>query len=100
MIVEQELRDLLDRHAMAIYDKNAEAPTALLADDVTVYSLAPPLAVEGAAARDPAGLNAWFDTWEGPVTVETSDWSIHASGDCAYGLTRMSGRKIDSPDDG
>ena len=98
MTVEQQIRDLLDRHAGAIHDKNAEAATALLTEDATVYSLAPPLAVEGAAACNPAGLQLWFDTWDGPVTIETPDWSIHASGDCAfaYGLTKMSGRKIDA----
>jgi ketosteroid isomerase-like protein len=102
MTVEQQIRDLLDRHVRAIYDKNAEAATALLTEDVTVYSLAPPLAVEGAAARNPAGLKTWFDTWDGPVTIQTPDWSIHASGDCAfaYGLTKMSGRKIDALGDG
>lgn len=95
MTTEQEIVSVLRAYDEAIYDKNAEAATALLSEDVTHYSLAPPLAVEGAAARDPAGLQAWFVTWEGPITIETPSWAIHASGDCAFasGLCRMTGQK-------
>ena len=92
-----EIFAVLERYRKALHDKDAAAAVALLNDNVTLFALAPPLAIRGEAARDPDGIQQWFDTWDGPITVETPDWTIYASGDCgfAYGLTQMRGTKAD-----
>jgi len=84
----------------AIKDRDA----ALTAKDVAAvmksgapgfvsYSLAPPLKNKSGKA----GLQAWFDTWDGPIGYEMRDLKITAGGDVAFahGLVRMSGRKAD-----
>ena len=65
---EQEIRVLLDRIARAIDSKDLGGVVACYTDDIIAFDLAPPLK----APQDPATLQEWFDTWEGPIkTVET-----------------------------
>lgn len=91
------IRQTLDRHAAAIYAKDAKAAIACLSDDVVAYVLAPPLAFDSAAARDAAGLQEWFDTWEGPIRSTVRDLHVEVGGNVAfaYALQRMTGTKID-----
>lgn len=99
--VEHEIRDLLRRYLQAIHDKDADAVAALFSGESAIYSLAPPLAQDGSAASGVAQLRRWFQTWDGPVAQDTPDWHIVAVPGCAfaYGLTRMSGRKVGGDDD-
>jgi ketosteroid isomerase-like protein len=92
---EDSILEMIDARNDAIRAGDAARALAPLAKDATAYELQPPLAYEGEAARDLAGLEAWFDTWDGPVAIEMPDPTISVDGDLAfaYGLCRMRGRK-------
>jgi uncharacterized protein (TIGR02246 family) len=94
---EAEIRALLDDIADAIRNKDAAAAIAPLADDVVAFDLAPPLRMGPEAARDPAILEAWFDTWKSPIICRTHDLKVAVGDDVAYafGLQHMSGTKSD-----
>jgi ketosteroid isomerase-like protein len=86
---------LLERHAQAIRDKDADATLAVYAPELVLCDLAPPLARAGAAAVDRKILSAWFDTWRGPIRYELRDFAISVSGDLAFahGFVRIGGTK-------
>ena len=94
---EAEIRNILDDIAKALYAKDAEAMVAHYASDVVIANLAPPLRHKGEEARNTVAIRQWFDTWNGPINVETRDLHIEISGDIAFahGLSRMSGTKRD-----
>lgn len=77
-------------------DKDGAAIAAAFADDAVVTDLSPPLAHRGV---DPKAKQAWLDTWEGPVELETPPGTLTISGDLAvhYGFTRMSGKPKAAP---
>jgi ketosteroid isomerase-like protein len=58
--------------------------------DAAVYDLSPPLAHHGIDIRE---KQAWLDTWDGPIEIESRDFKFTVSGDYAfgYGYYRMSG---------
>lgn len=60
------------------------------------YNLAPPLKSSGGKA----GLQAWFETWDGPIGLELRDLKITAGDDVAFahGLVHMTGRKTGGED--
>jgi ketosteroid isomerase-like protein len=89
------IRELIDARNEAIEKGDAERALGPVAENVTSYDLQPPLAYEGAAARDREGLEEWLATWDGPVAIETQDPTIAVDGDLgfAYGLSRMRGTK-------
>lgn len=78
----------------AISNKNAAQVLSHLADDVVQFTLAPPLRYQGKGAED---LQGWFDTWEGPIGIESRDMAIAAGNDVAFAtsLVRMTGQKTD-----
>jgi ketosteroid isomerase-like protein len=94
---EDLIRWTLDHYAAAIHAKDARAAIACLSEDVVAYDLAPPLAFNSAAARDPAGLQKWFDTWEGPIRSAVRDLHVEVGGNVAFAhaLQHMTGTKID-----
>ncbi len=83
---------LLDRLADAHTRKDAAAIAAWYAPNALLNDLAPQLAHSG---LDPAALQAWLDTWDGPITVETRDPMVATAEDlaCVAALTRMAGRQ-------
>jgi ketosteroid isomerase-like protein len=89
------IASLLERHAQAIRDKNADAALSFYASELVRYDLAPPLARAGADALDRNTLTAWFDTWRGPIRYERRDFAISVSGDMAlgHGLLSIGGTK-------
>lgn len=91
------IRELLDRYTRAIHDKDAQAMIDCYAEDVETYDQAAPLAQGPALARDPAAIQAWFDTWEGPIASKSRDLRLRVSGDlgCAWTLQHLSGTKKD-----
>ena len=97
---EAEIRAMMTEHARAIHDKNARAALAPNADDIVVFSLAPPLGRSGAAVSDPKGLEAWFATWRSPIETSVRDLHLEIDGDIgyAYGLSHMTGTKNDGHD--
>jgi PhnB protein len=91
-----DIRALIEARADAMRRKDAAAAIALLADDIVAFEMVPPLALPAAAARNEAGMAAWFDSWDGPITVEIRDLVIHAGGDIAFShsLNRLAGTRI------
>lgn len=92
-----QIRALLDAFAQALRSKDAAAAIAPLADDAVVFDLAPPLSMGPDMARDPAGYEEWFGTWESGIASESHDLKIVVGGDVAYAyaLQHMTGTKTD-----
>ena len=90
---EAAIRSLIDERVAAMREKDAARAVATLAPDVVAFELAPPLALEGEAARDEAALAAWLAGWEGPVEIEIRDLRVAVSGDVAWShsLNRLRG---------
>jgi ketosteroid isomerase-like protein len=94
---EADIRRLLDGFSRALHDKDAHAAITPLAEDCVNFDLAPPLRQGPEATHDPAGLNEWFATWDGPIVSQSHDLKIEADGDIAYAycLQHMTGTKTD-----
>jgi ketosteroid isomerase-like protein len=91
------IRAVLDEFTTALRNTDAAAAVAVYAGDAVAYDLAPPLSIEGRQVRDPAGIQAWFDTWAGPIESKAQRLTIRVGGDIAYafGLRHMTGTKTD-----
>ena len=78
-----------DRHK-AHHNKDAAAIAAPYASDVISYDLAPPLAHHGINLKE---KQAWLDTWDGPIDLESRDFKVTVSGDHAFchGYIQMTG---------
>jgi ketosteroid isomerase-like protein len=90
---ESTVRRTVEAWASAISAKDADAVTRHYATDYVQFSMAPPLQTKGGDRR---GLQAWFDTWEGPIGYAVGASDVAASDDLAFmhGLCRMSGTKV------
>jgi ketosteroid isomerase-like protein len=66
-------------------------------DDVVNFDLAPPLAYRGPEATDPAELQGWFDSWDGPIGLAFDQLTIRVDGGLAvaFGLLHMTGLRTD-----
>jgi ketosteroid isomerase-like protein len=71
---------LIERSAEALRARDARAVVASYAADALLFDLAPPLAHRVSADE----VNAWLDTWEGPVNRKTRDLDITVEGDLAF----------------
>ena len=93
---EAEILAALAALRQAHYDKNGAAIAAAYTKDATVCDLSPPLSHRGV---DAAAKQAWLDTWEGPVELETPPGTLTVRDDIAihYGFTRMSGKPKMAP---
>ena len=89
-----QIRPVIDAWADAIRNKDASGVARHHAPGFVHFSLAPPLKSTPADTKD---LEAWFDTWQGPIGYEFHDLHILASDDTAFshGLVRLSGTKVD-----
>lgn len=94
---ERDVVEVLERFDHALFDKDAPAAIALMTDDVVTYDLAPPLALEAAEARCAAGMNQWFETWNGPIVSKSGPVTVAVGGDIAhvFNLQHMTGTKKD-----
>jgi PhnB protein len=97
MTAREQIRALLRDHAAAMSVKDARRVVACYAPDAVSFSLAPPLRSAGDEIRDPAGIECWFRTWDGPVGLDIGEPVIEVGGDVAFchGLTHMTGTKTD-----
>jgi len=86
---------ILGDRTNAMFGKSVDLAVKHFADDVVSYYLAPPLQHVG---PDRAMLQAWFDTWDGPISWVLRDLAIDVSGDIAHarGLSHMTGTKTDA----
>jgi ketosteroid isomerase-like protein len=91
------IRKLLHDRARDIQGRNAEAVAHYYSSDIVNFDLAPPLAQRGAEATDPAVLQEWFDTWDGPIGLELDQVSVRAEGDLAlaFGFLHLTGKRTD-----
>lgn len=91
---EKHIRKLIDDLCDALDRKDANAVVSYFTRDCVDFSLAPPLVSEDSGSE---GLNAWFDTWKGPMRNESRDLTVAVSGDVAYAhsISRMRGTKVD-----
>jgi len=89
------IRDVLDSLWAAIRDKDAEKALRYYHPQRVQFSMAPPLRLPTSPGTDV--LEAWFDTWQGPIGHETRDLEIFVGGDVAFctSLGRMLGTKTD-----
>lgn len=94
---ESDIRDLLTRRDAALARGDTTAVVAVTDPDIVSFDLQPPLRLTGAAARDPADLDAWLATWNAPISSRFTDPVILIDGDLAvaHGLTNLRGDKKD-----
>ena len=87
---ENAIRALFESIAKAHHDKNAAAIVAPYAANAVICDLAPPLSHHGMNLE---AKQAWLDSWDGPIEIESRDLKITVSGDYAfcYGYRSMSG---------
>jgi ketosteroid isomerase-like protein len=81
---------LIEERRKAHHDKDAAGIAAPYAPDATIYDLAPPLAHHGIDLKE---KQAWLDTWDGPIDLESRDFNVTVSGDYAFchGYIQMTG---------
>jgi len=86
------IRSILGDRTNAMFGKVTDLALHAVADDVVTYDLAPPLRYIGV---DRAQLQAWFDTWDGPVGWAMGELIVDISGDLAIarGLGHMMGER-------
>lgn len=93
-----DILTVIDGMKQARHAKNVQAIAAAYSADAAIFSLAPPLVHRGI---DIAEMQAWLDTWEGPIEITPQDFEVHVSGDIAFchGYMRMDGIKkgVDQP---
>jgi ketosteroid isomerase-like protein len=89
---EVDILALLETRRQAHRDKDGAAIAVLYSPDAAYFSLAPPLTHHGV---DPQEKQAWLDSWETPVEIESRDFNLTVSGDFAFGhgFLRLSGTK-------
>ena len=92
---ESDIRDLLAKRDNALARGDAAAVVAMTGSDIVSFELQPPLRLIGEAARNPADLDGWFATWNGPIESKFTDPVIQVSGNLAvaHGLTNLRGDK-------
>jgi ketosteroid isomerase-like protein len=96
---EAEIRGLIASLHQAHHDKDAAAIAAAYEPDAALFTLAPPLAYRGVNLKE---KQAWLDTWDGPIEIESRDLKVTVSGDSAFaygfvqmkGTPKMAGREI------
>ena len=79
---EANIRDVLERRHKAHYSKDAAAIVAPYTTDAVIFNLAPPLVHHGVDLKE---KQAWLDTWEGPIELESRDFDFTVKGDFAFG---------------
>ena len=90
---EKAVKQAIQGRNAALGAKDAAAVMASGAAGFVGYNLAPPLKSSGGKA----GLQAWFETWDGPIGLELRDLKTTAGDGVAFahGLVHMTGRKTD-----
>ena len=87
---------VIEGRTEAVRAKDAVRVLSCYAPDAVRFDLAPPLVASGSAADARTGLEAWFDTWDGPIRYVLRDFAVRVAGDLAlaHGLVRIGGHKI------
>jgi ketosteroid isomerase-like protein len=93
----EHIRHLIERRSAALSAKASRQALEAYAADAVSFDLQPPLRFVGPEVRNPSGLEAWFDTWAGPIGHETRDLEVFVDGDVAYAhsLVHLTGVRTD-----
>jgi PhnB protein len=85
----------IERLLEATARKEADSVVALFGERPVRFDLAPPLQQSTERSRHRAELEAWFDTWEGPLELKLTQHKTRVRGDLAlvHGLLWLSGTK-------
>ena len=88
------IRGIFGDRTNALFGKVTDLALKHFAEDVVSYDLDPPLQHIG---QNRAAMQAWFDTWDGPISWAMSDTHLEIAGDLAVarGLGHMTGTKKD-----
>jgi uncharacterized protein YndB with AHSA1/START domain/ketosteroid isomerase-like protein len=88
------IRAIFGDRTNALFGKVVDLAVKHFADDIVSYDLDPPLQHLGPGR---AGMQEWFDTWDGPIAFAMADLTVETAGDVAfaYGLGHMTGTKKD-----
>jgi PhnB protein len=78
------VRAVLDDWAEGLRTKDAGRVMSHLAEGNVQFTMAPPLQSSGASALGKADLQAWFDTFHGPISYQIRDLTIIVGGDTAF----------------
>jgi ketosteroid isomerase-like protein len=78
---ESQNRNLIDDWAAGLRAKDTNRVKRHATEDLVHFSLAPPLVVDENGAY---GLEAWFDTWQGPLGYELRDLEIVTGDEVAF----------------
>jgi PhnB protein len=86
------IRAIFGDRTNALFGKVADLAVKHFAADAVSYDLDPPLQHLG---PDKGALQAWFDTWDGPIGWAMGDLAVDVGGDIAIarGLGHMTGTK-------
>jgi PhnB protein len=86
------IRAIFGDRTNALFGKVADLAVRHFAADAVSYDLDPPLQHLG---PDKGALQAWFDTWDGPIGWAMGDLAVDVGGDIAIarGLGHMTGTK-------
>jgi uncharacterized protein (TIGR02246 family) len=98
---EAEVLAVLDEHAAAHTARDVQRMLALYTGDAVNYTLAPPLQQgPDTPYGTPEGIQAWLDTFDGPVRLVYRDPVVTADGDVAFvhTLTQMSATPAGAPE--
>ncbi len=98
--VDAEILAVLDEHAAAHADRDADRLMSPYTDDAVRFTLAPPLQQTADTHYGTAqGLRQWLATFDGPVVIEYRHPVVVVSGDIAFAhcLTRMTATPVGAP---
>ena len=97
MAAEDEIRAVIDARLAGLAARDARAVIADYAGDAVVFDLPPPLVQPASELHDPARLQQWFASWDGPIAVEQADVTVRTAGELAvaFGLLHLSGKRTD-----
>ncbi|NUW33324.1 nuclear transport factor 2 family protein [Nonomuraea sp. SMC257] len=80
---DSEIMALLESRVDASQKKDVDRLMSFYAPDIVYYDVVPPLQFTGIEDVR-RNFARWFDEYDGPISLETRDLSVAASGDVAF----------------
>jgi ketosteroid isomerase-like protein len=94
---ETQIRSVLQGRADAMRARDASQFLASFDPAIVKFDMAPPLQELGEAVLDPAGLQAWLDTWQDDIEYVIAKLTIAVADDVAFchSLNHLHGTRTD-----
>lgn len=88
LAAERDIRNVIDEVNQSLRERDAKSYVSAFLGDAVVFDLAPPLA----HGIDQQGMEAWLETWDGPVERTCRDFVVSIDGDLAvaHGMYHVS----------